>query len=96
MVSTCVLLATAAAARTLRGMVKRMTAAVLWLFAGWYLGNALAFLVGVPDLLGPILGVAAAFVFAVDPQGWIWKRPAAEPVAVATTDRTTATAEPAA
>jgi hypothetical protein len=76
-------------------MGKRILAGVLWFFTGWYLGSFAAFLVGVPDLLGPVLGVTAAFVFAVDPQGWIWKRPVAEPVA-AMTDRATATAEPAA
>ena len=39
-------------ARTLRAMSKRILAAFLWFFAGWYLGAFIAFLVGVPDVLG--------------------------------------------
>ena len=48
-------------------MSKRILAGVLWLFAGWYIGNILAFYFGISDLLGPILGVAAALVIAGDP-----------------------------
>ncbi|MGZ8527920.1 MAG: hypothetical protein ACXWWR_03925 [Candidatus Limnocylindrales bacterium] len=53
-------------------MNKRIAAGVLWLFAGWYLGNIVAFHVGISDLLGPILGIAAAAVVAGDPLGLIW------------------------
>jgi hypothetical protein len=53
-------------------MNKRIAAGVLWLFAGWYLGNILAFYFGISDLLGPILGIAAATVVAGDPLGRIW------------------------
>jgi hypothetical protein len=57
-----------------RGLMnKRIAAGVLWLFAGWYLGNIVAFHVGLSDLLGPILGIAAAAVVAGDPLGLIWK-----------------------
>lgn len=56
-----------------RGLMnKRIAAGVLWLFAGWYLGNIVAFHVGISDLLGPILGIAAAAVVAGDPLGLIW------------------------
>lgn len=61
-------------------MSKRILAAVLWFFAGWYLGAFIAFTIGVPDLLGPILGVASAAVFAGDPLGVIWTRSSAERV----------------
>jgi hypothetical protein len=53
-------------------MNKRVAAGVLWLFAGWYLGNIVAFYVGISDLLGPILGIAAAAVVAGDPLRLIW------------------------
>jgi hypothetical protein len=53
-------------------MNKRIAAGVLWLLAGWYLGNIVAFGVGISDLLGPILGIAAAAVVAGDPLGLIW------------------------
>ena len=53
-------------------MNKRVAAGVLWLFAGWYLGNIVAYHVGLSDLLGPILGIAAAAVVAGDPLGLIW------------------------
>jgi hypothetical protein len=53
-------------------MNKRIAAGVLWLFAGWYLGNIVAFFLGISDMLGPILGIAAAVVVAGDPLGRIW------------------------
>ena len=53
-------------------MNKRIAAAVLWLLAGSYLGALLAHMVGVSDVLGPILGVAAAALIAGDPRGLIW------------------------
>jgi hypothetical protein len=53
-------------------MSKRILAGVLWLFAGWYIGNILAFYFGISDLLGPILGVAAALVIAGDPLRIVW------------------------
>lgn len=57
-------------------MSKRLAAAVLWFFAAWYLGAWIALLMGVSEILGPILGIAAAAVFAGDPLGIIWTRPA--------------------
>lgn len=53
-------------------MNKRIAVGILWLFAGWYLGNIVAYYVGISDLLGPILGIAAAAIVAGDPFGRIW------------------------
>jgi hypothetical protein len=58
-------------------MKKRVAAGVLWLFAGWYLGAFVAWMLGVSDLLGPILGIAAAVLIAGDPFQVIWQ-PAAD------------------
>ncbi len=55
-------------------MNKRIAAAVLWFFAGWYLGGYIALYLGVSDLIGPILGVSAAVLFGGDPLGIIWTR----------------------
>ncbi len=53
---------------------KRIASGVLWLFAGWYLGNLLAFQMGWSDLFGPMVGIVAATIVAVDPFGLIWRR----------------------
>jgi hypothetical protein len=53
-------------------MSKRIAAGVLWLFAGWYIGNIVAFYLGISDLFGPILGVAAALVIVGDPLRILW------------------------
>jgi hypothetical protein len=55
-------------------MNKRIAAGVLWFLAGWYGGLYIAFFLGVSDALGPILGIAAAAMFAGDPLGVIWAR----------------------
>jgi len=52
----------------------RIASAILWLFAGWYLGNLAAFQFGLSDLFGPVLGVTAAVVVAGDPLGLLWSR----------------------
>jgi hypothetical protein len=70
-------------------MTKRIAAGVLWLFAGWYLGNIAAFYLGISDLLGPILGVSAALVIAGDPLRIVWSSAGRSPSAKgspATTD----------
>ena len=54
-------------------MSKRIAAAVLWFFAGWYAGAFLAYMIGVSDILGPVLGITAAALFAGDPFDVIWK-----------------------
>jgi hypothetical protein len=51
---------------------KRVAAAILWFFAGWYAASFVAFLLGAPDVLGPIVGAVLAAVFAGDPFGRIW------------------------
>jgi hypothetical protein len=55
-------------------MSKRLVSLVLWFYAGWTLGALIAFATGVSWLLGPILGVAAAAIFAGDPRHLIWRR----------------------
>ena len=56
--------------------MKRIAAAVLWFYAFWYLGSMIAGVVGTPDLLGPVLGLAAGLIVGVDPRHLIWRRPA--------------------
>jgi hypothetical protein len=53
-------------------MKKRVLAGMLWLFVTWYAWNILATFVGISDIAGPILGLAAGLLFAVDPLGRIW------------------------
>jgi len=55
-------------------MKKRVLAAVLWFNALWFVGSFAAFLLGVSPVLGPILGVSAAAIIAVDPRRIIWAR----------------------
>jgi hypothetical protein len=58
-------------------MKKRILATFLWFFAGWYAGAFLAEFLGVSQLLGPIIGMAAAGLVAGDPRRIIWtSRPA--------------------
>jgi hypothetical protein len=63
-------------------MKKRVLAAFLWFYAGWYAGALLADFTGVSAILGPILGAAAAAIVVGDPRGLIWKR---QPAASTTT-----------
>jgi hypothetical protein len=65
---------------TLHGMKKRVLAAMLWFYVGWYAGALLADFFGVTPFLGPVIGAAAAGIFAGDPRRIIWK---AEPKAPA-------------
>ncbi len=60
-------------------MKKRVLAAVLWFYTGWYAGAVIAYFVGVSSILGPILGLAAAGLFAGDPLGVIWGARRTEP-----------------
>lgn len=55
-------------------MHKRIAAAGLWFLVGWFVGDALGYVLGVGDALGLIYGIAAAFVFAGDPLGVIWSK----------------------
>jgi len=53
-------------------MTKRILAAMLWFYAGWYAGAILADFIGVSPMLGPILGTAVAAVMVGDPRRLIW------------------------
>ena len=53
-------------------MLKRVLAAFLWFYAGWYGGNILTDFLGVSLMLGPIIGAAAAALVAGDPRRIIW------------------------
>ena len=57
-------------------MTKRVAAAFLWFYTGWYAGAFLAELLGVSPVIGPIVGAAAAGFFVGDPLRIIWTRPA--------------------
>ena len=55
-------------------MTKRVVAAVLWFYAGWYAGAMIAALFGISPALGPIFAVAAAGIVGGDPRAIIWGR----------------------
>jgi hypothetical protein len=55
-----------------RIMNKRMLAASLWLFAGWYLGAAVAVYLGLPDQVAPLPGIVMAVLIALDPTKRLW------------------------
>lgn len=59
------------------GPMKRAAAVALWVFAFWYLGSAIAFYLGISDLFGPFLGVAAGALVGIDPRRVIWTKSAA-------------------
>lgn len=56
----------------LSSMNKRILAAVLWFFAGWYGWAIAAEFLGLPAVIGPMLGAAAAALIAGDPFHAIW------------------------
>jgi hypothetical protein len=53
-------------------MAKRALITFLWFYSFWYLGNTLALYLGLPDILGPILGIAAGTLVAIDPRRIVW------------------------
>jgi hypothetical protein len=57
-----------------RRMKKRLAAAILWFYAGWYAWAILASFLGLSELGGPVIGAAAAALIAVDPRRIIWTR----------------------
>ena len=57
-------------------MSKRVVAAFLWFYTGWYAGAMIAAFIGISPIFGPILGVAAAGLLVGDPFRIIWTRPA--------------------
>ena len=67
-------------------MTKRVLAAMLWFYTGWYAGALLADLFGVSPFLGPLIGAAAAGLIAGDPRRIIWTSRATAPAPAATTE----------
>jgi len=55
-------------------MPKRALAAFLWFASIWFAYEVIWSLTGVPRVLGPIMGAAAALVVTVEPTGWFWSR----------------------
>jgi hypothetical protein len=55
-------------------MKKRIAVALLWFYATWYAWMVLAEFAGLTDLVGPVLGAAAAALMAGDPMHRIWTR----------------------
>lgn len=47
-------------------MNKRVVAALLWFYAGWTIGSLVASTLGLSSILGPIVGIATATLFAAD------------------------------
>jgi hypothetical protein len=66
-------------------MTKRVIAALLWFYTGWYAGATIAVLLGISPVIGPILGAAAAGLIVGDPRRIIWTRPASPSPSVETT-----------
>ena len=59
-------------------MTKRLTSLALWFYAGWAAGALIALVFGLSEALGPIIGAAAAAIFAGDPRRIIWTRSAVD------------------
>jgi hypothetical protein len=55
-------------------MTKRVLAAMLWFYTGWYAGAIVAEFLGVSPILGPLIGAAAAGLIAGDPRRIIWTK----------------------
>jgi len=55
-------------------MTKRVLAALLWFYAGWYAGALIADFLGISPMLGPVIGAAAAALIAGDPRRIIWRK----------------------
>ncbi len=53
-------------------MVKRTLATVLWFAAATATWNALAFVLGWTDAIGPVIGIVAALFVAADPMHLFW------------------------
>lgn len=52
--------------------MKRVAAAILWVYACWAAGGLAEFLFGTPALLGLAVGIGAAVFFGLDPLGVVW------------------------
>jgi hypothetical protein len=57
-------------------MKTRVLASVLWFHVGWLGGSVLAFGLGLPNMLGPIMAVSATALLLLDPRRVIWNAPA--------------------
>ena len=71
---------------TIRPMPKRLFVALVWGYTCWYGSNIAAAFLGLPEIVGPIVGLIAAGVVALDPGHVIWgsdPTPSAEPTAEA-------------
>lgn len=53
-------------------MLKRVLAALLWFYTGWYGGALLADFLGVSQVLGPVIGATLAALVVGDPRRIIW------------------------
>ena len=49
-------------------MLKQFATISLWFLSGWTFGAFLVWAVGAPEVLGPMLGLAAALIVAVLPR----------------------------
>lgn len=58
----------------MRVMSKRVVCAALWFLSMWYVGAYVAFVLGISSVVGLILGIAAAVLFAGDPMRVVWPR----------------------
>jgi hypothetical protein len=67
-------------------MTKRVVAAFLWFYTGWYAGAMIAAFVGISPVVGPIIGVAAAGLVVADPRRMFWARPDRAEAAPATVE----------
>jgi hypothetical protein len=65
-----------ARARDPSAMTKRVVAAFLWFYTGWYAGAMIAAFIGINPAFGPILGAAAAGFCVGDPFHLFWARQA--------------------
>lgn len=53
-------------------MNKRNVATVLWFAMGWTVGSILAIAVGLPSILGILMGIPFAWVIRTGPAGRVW------------------------
>ena len=55
-------------------MAKRIAAALLWFYVGWYAWAFLATVTPVSSMWGPVFGAAIAALVTIDPLHWFWRR----------------------
>ncbi|MGH2475310.1 MAG: hypothetical protein ACRDIL_08580 [Candidatus Limnocylindrales bacterium] len=53
-------------------MKKRIVAAFLWFYVGWYAGALVADIIHISPVLGPLMGAVAAALIVGDPRRIIW------------------------